>query len=262
MKKIWAAGVCIAAAFLFACVGGSCLAEVSHNTFVLPEGEAPAAIVPEKEAAERSTAASDQKKLRGYDAEYGDYQYVYMGEYEQSRNGQPILWRVLTVEGNDALLLSEYILATRPYGEVNNWEKSDIKDWLNSEFAKKAFSWKERRAICDSDSRGRVFILSESELLNTDYGFSPEDDQDKRRSAKGTPLAVDEGLYVNDDNQCSTYYTRTVCDEKTVFSVTSSGVFGASRLNRKDVGIRPAIWVDLEKISFDEGEGTIQDPYR
>lgn len=263
MKKTWAVVICIAIVFLNGCIGGTCLAEKSYNIVVLPEDEVSEVTRPEKENSERRRTDQNKIKLSGYDAENGTYQYVYFGEFEQTRSGQPILWRVLTVEGNDALLLSERILTTKSFGSRNDWDRSDIKDWLNSSFVKKAFSSQERKAIYDSDSLGQVFILSQSELRNADYGFSTkEDKKDKQRCAKGTTLAVDEGLYVNDDNQCSTYYTRTAPNNKNVTSVTSEGSFGIVKPTRQDIGVRPAIWVNLEKISFNEGDGTIQDPYR
>lgn len=263
MKKAWMVCICIAIVFLYGCIASVCLADRSYNIIVLPEDEVSDTIKPRRESSDKGTTDSNKIKLSGYDPVDKVYQYVYMGEFEQTRGGQPILWRVLTVEGNDALLLSEYVLSTQSFGKRNDWERSDIKDWLNSSFVKKAFSSQERKAIYESASLGQVFIPSQSELSNEDYGFNPNKEElDEQRCAKGTRLAVDEGLFVSDQNECSTYYTRTVATKKSLATVTSRGTFGVATPNRKDIGVRPAIWINLEKISFTEGEGTIQDPFR
>lgn len=273
MKKIWAVGICIVIAILYVCINGVVLADTSVNVIRLPEGEIPQ-FVPSKENSTKSaiqepnfqekTAPVQQTiRLHGYDAVSEEYQYVYFGKFEQSREGQPILWRVLTVEGNDALLLSEKILTTMPFGFSNEWEQSQIKKWLNAAFMMEAFSANERKAIYSSDTLGSVFILSQLELRNSEYGFSrKEEGNDKQRCAKGTTLAIEEGLFVNDDNQCSTYFTRTTPNSKNLMSVTSEGAFGVVKPGRDDIGVRPAMWVNLKEITFSEGDGTIQYPYQ
>ena len=52
--------------------------------------------------------------LRGYSKAEG-YVYLSLGEYPQTAEGgvEPILWRVLTADGEKAYLLSEYILFAR-----------------------------------------------------------------------------------------------------------------------------------------------------
>ena len=56
-------------------------------------------------------AAADTANLQGYTKAAG-YQYVTFGAYPADENGgvQPILWRVLSADGSEAYLLSEYIL--------------------------------------------------------------------------------------------------------------------------------------------------------
>lgn len=269
MKRLWA--LCMMMAILCASAANRCMAESAINVIRLPEGKTPVfekVDVPKADdTSEANTGESAGSKVssirpKGYDASTGTYQYVYFGEYEQTRGGQPILWRVLTVEGNDALLLSERILVTMSYGFTSDWEKSQIRKWLNAVFLMEAFSPDERKAIYSSETLGQVFIPSRAELSNQAYGFSEDVEQtDAQRCSKGTTLAVDQGLFVNQDNQYSTYYTRTA-NGKDVVSVTSNGKFGIARVNRDDLGVRPAIWVNLEAIHFVEGDGTIQYPYQ
>ena len=57
------------------------------------------------------SCAQAETELRGYDQKEG-YQYLYLGEFPQEADGtvKPILWRVLSVDDQQAYLLSEYIL--------------------------------------------------------------------------------------------------------------------------------------------------------
>lgn len=269
MKKLWM--LVMIMAILCGSMVDSCIADSPISVIHLPEGETPKFEAPEETKpvstsvpsfSEPSAPTASSIRPKGYDAATGEYQYVYFGKYEQTRGGQPILWRVLTVEENDALLLSERILTTMSYGFSNDWEQSQIRKWLNGVFIKEAFSSDERKAIYNSESLGQVFILSQAELSNQEYGFMANAERkDTQRCSKGTTLAVDHGLFVNQDNQCSTYYTRTV-EGRSLVSVTSEGKFGVAKVSRDDVGVRPAIWVNLKEIHFTEGDGTIQNPYQ
>jgi molybdate transport system substrate-binding protein len=95
--------------------------------------------------------------------------------------GKPIIWRVLTVEGGRALVVSEDILAVRQYDSLGirsstTWAESDIRAWLNGEFLDTAFTAGEQRTIDLSklsnpdnpdygteggaDTEDKVFLLS------------------------------------------------------------------------------------------------------
>ena len=94
-------------------------------------------------------AAAD---IDGYKKDTG-YQYVQFGSYPTERDGgtTPILWRVLSVTGSEAYLLSEYILdARRVDGNKNSyagWDTSELRQWLNGDFAAAAFSAQEKAAL-------------------------------------------------------------------------------------------------------------------
>ena len=51
--------------------------------------------------------------------------YVYMGNFAQNYDDQPILWRVLSVQGNDILLLSEYVIETMSFGKQPDQELAE-----------------------------------------------------------------------------------------------------------------------------------------
>lgn len=65
---------------------------------------------------------------------------IYFGHYPQSSDGkggfvkEPIKWRVLSVNGNEAFLLADKNLDARAYNEAEvktTWERSTIRSWLN-----------------------------------------------------------------------------------------------------------------------------------
>lgn len=203
-------------------------------------------------------------KISGYDAKANSYQYMLFGSYMQSRDDQPILWRVLTVDGNYALLLSEVILDTRPFDAVtNDWSKSSLKQWLNSSFMNEAFSESEQDAILSNGDVGNVFLLSSSELTEPSYGFSSDiNSKDVNRRAAGSMLAYNNNLWRVEDSSYTNYYARSKPNKKNVDLVTSKGEIKIARVERDNVGIRPAMWVDLSKLSLSGGDGTIECPYQ
>ena len=79
---------------------------------------------------------------------------IQLGFYEQDnkiRPGrEPIEWIILDVRDEKALLISKYALDCQPYNTVKEntqWEKSTIRQWLNSTFWNYAFTEEEQNAI-------------------------------------------------------------------------------------------------------------------
>ena len=84
---------------------------------------------------------------------------------------EPIKWRILKVEGNQALLLSDIALDDQRYNMANEkitWETSTIRSWLNgygSSFNAQGIDY----------SSDQVFLLSEAEVYGSDalvYGVA------------------------------------------------------------------------------------------
>ena len=85
------------------------------------------------------------------------------GVADQNDEKEPIKWRVLSVDGNDAFLLADQILDVKQYNdkdyedengngsyeeeELVTWENSKIRSWLNNELLQAAFSEEEKNAI-------------------------------------------------------------------------------------------------------------------
>lgn len=139
---------------------------------------------------------------------------------------EPIKWRVLTTDykepgentTNKKLLFSEKILFTHIYDlKSNKYDTSNIRKYLNGEFLKKAFTPEEIASIsttkidnsapstfgkgekeienqyaCD-DTNDKVFLLSEKEITNEEYGFDAFNIEDENRVKKTTPYVRAKG---------------------------------------------------------------------
>lgn len=155
------------------------------------------------------------RRLKGEDATYyssnEEGQYNWNGSYKTYHyfKYEPIKWRVLNRNGNDAFLLADVALDDQKYNtnyEDVTWETSSMRSWLNGygasvnppktdysrkNFINSAFTSTQRNAIKTTNvvnnnninygtaggnnTSDKVFLLSESEVYNTDtaegYGF-------------------------------------------------------------------------------------------
>lgn len=90
-------------------------------------------------------------------AQYYPGQTVTLGRYEQDNNTgngpEPILWRVLEVNGEKMLLLSEYAIDAQPYNRFYTgvtWENCTLRNWLNNVFLYEAFNSSEQSSIAET----------------------------------------------------------------------------------------------------------------
>lgn len=150
----------------------------------------------------------------------------------------PIKWRVLKINGNQALLLSDMALDDQKYHpgyEDVTWETSTIRSWLNGysatsnrsgtdynrkNFISSAFTSEEQSAIVDSsvvntdniqygttggnDTTDKIFLLTESEVYGESalsYGFvSDLDTYDEARRCKSSTYAKAMGISSTTDD--------------------------------------------------------------
>ena len=140
---------------------------------------------------------------------------IYFGNYYQSNSStkEPIKWRVLSVNGNDAFLLADQNLDAKPYNEKYTdvtWATCTLRTWLNDTFLNTAFTLAEQAAIRNTtvvnddnpyyDTEGgvnttdKVYLLSIAEASNTAYGFNGEfRTESETREAKSTAYAKWQG---------------------------------------------------------------------
>ena len=169
---------------------------------------------------------------------------VKFGSYEQDGdilNGkEPIEWRVLAVEGDRAYVVSQKALDAHAFNEDaddgNDWNSSDLKAWLEDNFASQAFTGDEMKEI-----NGAPTLLSVDEANNY---FKSDND----RICMPTQQAVSNGARTWDDNGACLWWLRS----SGAYSVSAAGVLADGNVNSDGyyvdgaaVAVRPALWVNL-----------------
>ena len=172
---------------------------------------------------------------------------VTFGSYEQDNrpgNGkEPIQWIVLDVWGNNALLLSTYVLDSQPYNTSTyavKWNNCTLNSWLNYNFLNMAFTAQEQRSIYSMLS-DQVFLLSYDEVRQYVRG----------RDLYGYPTAyaMSRGVYADSYNNLSWWWLRsTGTRENQAYGVNTKGVINEYHMRKESGGIRPAVWVNTRAL--------------
>ena len=201
---------------------------------------------------------------------------VLFGAYEQdndSSNGkEEIEWKVLTKEGDKALVISKYALDCQEYNtEFTDvtWETCSLRKWLNETFISNAFSSDEQKKILTTNvtadknpnydtspgnnTTDKVFLLSIPEAKKY---FS----SDEARMCAPTEYAKAQGERVSsfygpvDGKAFCWWWLRSPGDSSRNAACVIN--FGAvreaghsvviARLSGDfDLGVRPALWINL-----------------
>lgn len=123
------------------------------------------------------------------------------GKADQSDEKEPIKWRVLSVNGDDAFLLADKGLDGQAYNSINKdvvWANSTLRKWLNDEFYNTAFTNSEQSSIIKTDwlnedrksVTDKVSVLSLTEACNAKYGFNSNSNAEtETRKAQNTEYA-------------------------------------------------------------------------
>lgn len=198
---------------------------------------------------------------------------IYFGNYYQSNSStkEPIKWRVLSVNGNDAFLLADQNLDAKPYNEKSTdvtWATCTLRTWLNDAFLNTAFTSAEQVAIKNTtvvnddnpyyDTEGgenttdKVYLLSIAEASNTAYGFNGEfRTESETREAKNTAYAKECGAYTSTSTEYKGngyWWLRSPGHGSGDASSVSSSGFGSDGGGRVNLGhdaVRPALHLNL-----------------
>ena len=202
---------------------------------------------------------------------------ITFGSYEQDNNisngKEPIEWLVLDKQGSNVLVISKYGLDAKPFNisySFLRWDTCDLRLWLNKVFYKEAFSAREREQIEESvvkaddneksgtkagkDTRDKVFLLSISEA---------EDlfEDDNARICYPTEYALARGAWTLDKTGSCTWWLRSndLGSRNAAIVNTDGWVNDAGkRFDFGTVSVRPALWINLEKVDMVETEIDIQ----
>lgn len=209
---------------------------------------------------------------------------ILFGNYWQSSETtkEPIKWRVLSVNGDDAFLLADQNLDCQPYNTEYTsvtWETCTLRTWLNSTFYQNAFSGAEQAAVRTTavvnkdnpeygteggnNTQDKVYLLSIAEASNAAYGFnSTFDESNETRCAKNTEYAKKQGAYTNTNNSYAgngQWWLRSpgnfAEDAALVYSI-GYGLDVGRGVNLDDHAVRPALHINLSSSTWSKA-GTV-----
>lgn len=225
-----------------------------------------------KDSNEKAASIYDQYKIEMIkQARVGDY--VVFGQYEQdndtSNGKEDVEWLVLDVQEDRALLISKYLLDSKPYNTTDDhvtWETCTLRKWLNDEFINTAFSDMEKAQIptvtlSDDDynnsmdlgnaTQDRIFLLNPGDA-NRYFG------SDDERKCNATYYAINRYDHnnptINTDGSIDTglskgWWLRTFPEYFDGKYITYEGdqcSIDGTLVLTFDEFIRPAMWVDLD----------------
>jgi len=219
------------------------------------------------------------EELRGYVKGIG-YQYVLMGSYPYEADGteKPVMWRILEVKDDQALLLTQQVIDAQQvifesdpekkekhdYRRIASYEESDLYTWLNTEMYTRLMEDEPLADALIAQGEGKLFILDSMQFLNTDYGFAKTRwNEQKSRQAAGTPYAKSRGLYTGNGISQTPYWVSTLKDPAgyRMQIVGYNGHMSWGGYTRTDVGVRPSVRLDLTKVQVVSGAGKKDDPF-
>lgn len=198
----------------------------------------------------------------------------------------PIVWKVLKldIDSNKAFLFANLALDAQEFNSsntskiingntvyANNYEYSTIRTWLNDNFYNTAFTKEEQSIILETlvnndlsstnDSSNpyicnntidKVFLLSENDVLNSEYGFGNTYNEGKpQRQLYSTDYAKVQGCYKYNRaaylEKCCWILRSPTSDYSTsvVQCVIEGDLVTQGTVYETSNGIVPALWIDL-----------------
>lgn len=207
---------------------------------------------------------------------------------------QPIKWRVLNVDGDNAFLMAEKGLDTQKYNaeytEVT-WETSTIRSWLNGydalsntygtdysskNFIDTAFFAEEQSAIrtttviaydtlqegteSGNNTKDKIFLPSITDVTTESHGFEFKYwiSKDGARNCEGSTYAKAMGAYTV--STFNDFWLRTAgASLKRAAVVNWDGYVGkvGNTVGRNDCAVRPALYLNLQSSDVYTYAGTV-----
>lgn len=211
---------------------------------------------------------------------------IYFGNYWQNdTNGdglvdkndakQPIKWRILFIDGNDALLLADQSLDCQKYSETSTncqWETCSIRSWLNFNFIKSAFDSEEVSMIRNTNvinsvngyekhTSDKVYLLSAEEMTNPLYGFLLDSGKSAGRTVRSTEYAKAVGGNTDSsDKENDTWWLRSLYSDyatNTVHVDRNGQIVREGAVGNVSKAVRPAMHIKLSSASTWSYAGTV-----
>lgn len=198
---------------------------------------------------------------------------------------EPISWNIINTYNQSYYLVTTKLLDTGVYYNsynnrnennqiiyANNYEHSDIRNWLNNYFYNTAFALnnlfvqetnidngaqtsdsQENKYSC-ANTLDKVFLPSYKDYLNNGYGFAADGGITPTRECKTTDYARVRGAWYNDINANlkynGTYWTRSSSSEYSycAWNVNSGGYLSTYAVDGTSHCVRPSIYIPVINI--------------
>ena len=194
---------------------------------------------------------------------------IYFGNYYQSNSStkEPIKWRVLSVNGNDAFLLADQNLDVKPYNEEDTdvtWATCTLRTWLNGTFLATAFTSAEKSAIKNStvvnddnpyygteggdNTIDKVYLLSITEAQSSAYGFNKDYGMSSEtRISKNTAYIEEKYDYVSSAGEANYWWLRSPgnCESAAAFVDYRYDTCYGSYVYYTNIAVRPVFHLNL-----------------
>lgn len=223
--------------------------------------------------------AEDTSELRGYKKGEG-YQYYEFGSYPQGRDGEvePLLWCALSVEDGKALMMTKYVIdmqqvifesdetniQNHDYRRIEDFAESDLCVWMNETMLPAIVGDTGLENALVQGEYGKLYPLTDDQLLTAEYGFSSARyGKNTVRCAEPTAYAQAAGVY-RASNSYSPYWVANVkaAEGYKLQIVGYDGHLSYGAYTRTNIGVRPALTIDLEKCEMTGGDGTKSSPFQ
>lgn len=191
---------------------------------------------------------------------------------------EPIKWNILSNSNNEYFVLSSKLLDVHNYykdcdireGDIfpNNYEFSDIRKFLNSEFYNLAFTFGDahikeslvdnsslttdttENKYCSNNTNDKIFLPSYKDYLNSDFGFETSSETiSASREAILSDYARTKGAWCNieNDKYTGSYWTRSPSAEFSyaAMNVNSAGYLSSYAVDGDTHAIRPSLKIGL-----------------
>lgn len=183
-------------------------------------------------------------------------------------------------QNEDGVWEQDYYINSKLTSAANDYSASSLRKWLNNSFYDTAFSNDDKSMITktsdlsdesypvredspQSTESNYVFLISKSDVLNSDYGFSEgEDSSDPFKKAKLTDYSKSQGASFIDDKNIGIWQLRTPLEDDTLTTqvIWNDGTVANCYANETSDGIRPALYLKTQeqgtKTTPDTSEGT------
>lgn len=191
--------------------------------------------------------------------------FVKFGHYEQDNNldngKEEIEWIVLDVQNGKSLLLSRYLLDTKPYNDQNtseiSWQRCSLREWLNEEFFKTAFSDEEQGVILTTWvenhlSERNIYTYTDDKLflLSIEEVFCFFSTNESRKCALAD-YAIEQGAskintVLKDGQMTGWWWLRSSISSKGYANcVRNDGELDEYEVRCTNNCIRPALWIEV-----------------